>query len=340
MNNTTSTERYFLFALIILVMGLTVAIFFPFISMIILAAAFSVVLGPVYSWIKHRVTKGIAWLASLMTVLLFLIVMCIPLFFIGTVVFDQAQDAYRYITENGHSASELVQKLDTSINKAMPNGFTFNTEAKIQELGTFLSNNMTKFFTGTFNSILMFILMVMTLFYLLKDGKYWKRSIVSITPLSEEHITEIFSKLESAVNRILRGSFLIAIIQGLLVSVGFSIFGIPNPALWGVVAGIASFIPTFGTSIVSVPAMIYLFFNGFQAQALGLLIWSVVIIGLVDNALSPYFISKNTEISSLFILLSILGGIALMGPIGLLIGPLVVSLLYSLVSIYRQEIVK
>jgi len=183
----------------------------------------------------------------------------------------------------------------------------------------------------------MFILMIMTLFYLLKDGKHWKRSIISITPLSEEHLTEIFSKLESAVNRILKGSFLIAIIQGLLVSVGFSIFGVPNPALWGVVAGIASFVPTFGTSIVSVPAMLYLFFNGFQAQALGLLVWSVVVIGLVDNALSPYFISKDTDISSLFILLSILGGIALMGPIGLLIGPLVVSLLYSLVSIYRKE---
>lgn len=340
MNNTTSLERYFLFTLLAIVIIITIAMFYPFITILVLAGALTVVLNPIYLWIKRNITRGVAWIASGLTVILFLIVMCIPLFFVGSIVFGQAQNAYTYLVENSNSTSILVQKLDVSINKIMPNGFVFDTESKIHEIGIFLSNNMARFFTSTFNSILMFVLMVLTIFYMLKDGNHWKKSIIDISPISESNASEILTKLGSAINRILKGSFIIAIIQGLLIGIGFTIFGIPNAALWGVVAGIASFIPTFGTSIVSVPAIIYLFLNGSHSQAIGLLIWSGVLIGLIDNALSPYFISKNTEIPSLFILFSILGGISLIGPVGVLIGPLVLSLLYSVVSIYRKEIVK
>ena len=338
MNKTTSIERYFLFALIAIVTIIALAIFYPFITTIILAGALAVVLNPVYTWIKRRITMNNPWIASIMTVVLFLVIMCIPVFFIGTVVFDQAQNAYRHILENNNSANVFVQNLNMSINKMMPNGFTFDTETKIHELGIFLSNNITRFFSATLNSILMFVLMIIMLFYLLKDGDHWKKSIINISPISESHATEILDKLSHTINRILRGSFFIAIIQGLLVSIGFMIFGVPNAALWGVIAGITSFIPTFGTSVVSIPAILFLFFNGMQMQALGLLIWSGILIGLIDNALSPYFISKNTDIPSVFILFSILGGITLMGGVGMIIGPLALSLLYSLVSIYRKEI--
>ena len=114
------------------------------------------------------------------------------------------------------------------------------------------------------------------------------------------------------------------------------IFGIPNAIIWAVVASISSFIPTVGTSIVAIPAILFLFLTGMKLQALGLLIWSIIIVGTVDNILSPYIISRDTEIPSLFILFSILGAVSLMGPLGILIGPLVLSLLYSLISIYKK----
>jgi predicted PurR-regulated permease PerM len=338
MHTTSVIEKYFLFILLAIVILLTLAIFYPFITVVVLAGAFAVVLDPVYLWMKHKVTRGISWLASLITVILFLIVLCGPLFFIGTVIFKQAENSYHYIVDSGTGTNELVKKIDTSINKAMPEGFTFDTQGKLNELGTFLSNNLTKFFTSTFNSILMFILMTLTIFYLLKDGQQWKRNFISLSPLSDNHIEEILAKLRDAINRILKGSFFIAIAQGLLVGVGLTIFGVPSAALWGVVAGMASFVPTIGTSIVTIPAILFLYFTGLHVQAIGLAIWSVILVGLIDNALSPYVISKNTEIPSLFILFSILGGISLIGPLGVLIGPLVLSLLYSLISIYKKEI--
>jgi predicted PurR-regulated permease PerM len=233
----------------------------------------------------------------------------------------------------------LIQKIDTSINNIIPEGFTFNTYDKVTSFTSFLANNIGNLFSYTFNTILMIILTIFTMFYILKDGSKWKEKLIKILPLSEKNTKEILADLKTSINRIIRGSFLIAIIQGLLSWIGLWFFGIPNPALWGVIAGMASLIPNLGTSIVSIPAILFLFFIGMPLHALGLLLWSILLVGTIDNILSPYIISKNTDISPLFILFSILGGISLMGPIGILMGPLVLSLLYSLVSIYRKELI-
>ncbi len=333
----SAIEKYFLFGLIAVVFILALMIFYPFITTIVLAGAFAVILTPIYLWIKKHITGGIAWLSSLVTVILFLIVLCVPIFFIGTVVFNQAENAYSALTGQGNNAA-FVHKIDLAVNKLMPHGITFDTASKISGVGVFLSNNIGGFFASTFQSLLLFIVMILTIFYLLKDGARWKKNLITLLPLSEENVEEILSKLGSAINRILKSSFLLAITQGILVGIGLTIFGVPNGVLWGMMAGVASFVPTVGTSLVSVPAMIYLYVNGMHLQALGLLLWSILLVGVIDNTLVPYFVAKNTEIPSLFILFSILGGISLLGPVGVLIGPLVLSLLYSLISIYRKEI--
>lgn len=336
---TSKTEKYFLFGLLAIVLALTLAILYPFLTVFILAAAFAVVIHPVYLWIKNHITRSRSGLASFITMLLFLLVLCVPLFFMGTVIFKQAQNAYSFMASNGDTSS-FIQKIDTSINNLMPNGFTFDTQKKVVELTSFLTSNIGKFFTTTFNTVLMMILMIFTMFYLLKDGQKWREGLIKLLPLSEKNINEILFGLKNSINRIVKGSFFIAIVQGIFSWLGLWIFGVPNPALWGVIAGMSSLIPTFGTSIVSVPAILFLLFNGMQMQALGLLLWSLAVVGTVDNVLSPYIISKNTEIPSIFILFSILGGVSLMGPIGILIGPLVLSLLYSLVAIYRKEVIR
>ena len=305
--------------------------------MLVLAVAFAVVLDPVYLWIKKHLVKNIAWLASLITVIAFLICLCVPLFFVGKAVFIQTQDLYLSVISKGDS-NHFVESIETSINNILPGGFNFDIHAKITQLVSNFSNNLAQLFSSTINSIVMFVLMIFTLFYLLKDGEKWEKGFVNIFPLSDNNVTEILTNLKKSINRIFRGSFIIAIAQGILAWIGFTIFGLPNAIIWAIVAAIASFIPTIGTSVVTIPAILFLFFTGMHLQALGLLIWSVIIVGTIDNILAPYVISKDTEIPSLFILFAILGGVALLGPLGILIGPLVVSLLYSLVAIYKREI--
>lgn len=335
---TSKTEKYFLFALLTVVLVLALAILYPFLSIFILAAAFAVVLNPVYIWIKKNITMNHAGFASLITIILFLLVLCIPLFFTGSIIFSQAQNAYRSVIANG-STDLLIQKIDISINRIMPHGFAFDTYGKIANFTSFLAGNIGNFFSYTFNTILMIVLMIFTMFYILKDGSSWKGSLIKILPLSEKNTKEILSDLKMAINRVIKGSFFIAIIQGLLAWLGFWFFGVPNPALWGVVAGMTSLIPNLGTSMVTIPAILFLYFTGLPLHALGLFLWAMLVVGTVDNILSPYIISKNTEIPPILTLFSILGGIALMGPIGIIMGPLTISLLYSLVSIYRKELI-
>jgi len=333
---TSSIERKFLFALLAIVVVIALIILYPFLTVFILAGAFAVFLDPLYKWIKKHITRGHQAVASFITVIIFLIVLCIPVFFIGNVIFNQTQDSYYSLVSNG-GADSFISKIDSSINNILPTGFSFDTRDKITQLFSLLTSNLADFFTSTFNTVLMSMFTIFATFYLLKDGRKWKDEIVKISPLSEAHVGEIISSLKDSINRIFRGTFLIAIIQGALAWVGLSIFGVPSPALWGVIAGLASFIPTLGTAVVFIPAILFLFFSGMQLQALGLLIWGGVLVGSVDNILAPYLISKKSEVSPLFILFAILGGISLMGPVGIVIGPLVLSLLYTLVSIYRKE---
>jgi predicted PurR-regulated permease PerM len=307
--------------------------------MFILAVAFAVVLNPIYLWIKKKITKDIAWLASLITVIFFLLCLCVPLFFVGKAVFVQTQDIYNNIINSG-GTSHFIESIDSSINKILPAGFNFDIYSKITELFSSLSDNLAQFFSSTVNSIVMFFLMMFALFYLLKDGEKWEKGFVKIFPLSDNNVNEILATLKKSIDRIFKGSFIIAIAQAFLAWIGFIIFGVPNAIIWAIVAGIASFIPTVGTSIITVPAILFLFFTGMPIHALGLLIWSAILIGTIDNVLSPYIISKDTDTPSVFVLFAILGGVSLLGPLGILIGPLVLSLLYSLISIYKKEILK
>jgi len=330
-------ERNFLFILLIIVIVLALAIFYPFLTVFILAAAFSVVLNPIYLWIKKHTYKNKSWFASLITIIAFLIGLCVPLFLVGTAVFNQTQNAYYSIVANG-GADKFIDKVDSSINNFLPQGFSFDTRSKIEGLMQSFANNIASIFSSTLNTVVMFFIMILSMYYLLKDGGEWKKKLVSLLPLSDDNANAILKNLTASINRVLKGSFIIAIAQGILAFIGFSIFGVPNAAIWAVCVGLASFVPTLGTSIITVPAAIYLFVSGMHFQAIGLLCWAVLVVSTIDNLLSPYIISKDTDIPSLFILFSILGGIAILGPIGILIGPLVLSLLFSLVSIYKKEI--
>ncbi len=334
---TNSIERYFLFILLIITIIFTLIILYPFLTVFILAAAFAVVLNPIYLWIKTHLVKNISWLASFLTILLFLLCLCVPLFFVGKAVFSQTHNIYVNII-NSNNSNDFIEKIDTSINRLLPAGFNFDTHTKIAEFVSSLTNNLANFFSSTIQTLISLILMVFTLFYLLKDGENWKKGLMKLIPLSDKNTSNILSSLIISINQIFKGSFIIAIAQGLLAWAGFIIFGIPNPIIWAIVAGIASFVPAIGTAVVTVPAVLFLFITGMEIQALGLFIWSIVIVGTIDNILRPYIISRDTEIPSLFILFAILGGISLIGALGILIGPLVISLLYSLISIYKEEI--
>jgi len=331
---TKIIERYFFFGLLFATFVFTFFIFRPFWVVLVLSIAFSMVLYPVYEWFKKHSLPS--WLSSLLTVIIFAVILLGPISGIGVVVFNQSQDVYRDVI-NEQSVDPFIDSIDTMINKILPTGVTFDLKEKASDFMLLVSQNVANIFSTTLSAFFSLILIFLSIFYFLKDGAQWKKTLMVFSPLPDADDEKIINRLKISVNAVVKGYLFIAVVQGTLLGLGFLIFGVPHGALWGVVAAVTSLIPTFGTALVSIPAIIFLFSMGHTSAAFGLLIWAVIIVGMVDNFLSPLVVGTKINISPFLILFSVLGGIALLGPVGILVGPLAVSLLYTLISIYRNE---
>ena len=331
---TKIAEKYFFFGLLLTTLIFTFFIFRPFWEVLILGISFSIVLYPFYEWLHNK--KIPSWLASFVTLFCFIIILCGPLLGIGTIVFKQSENVFNTVVAN-QNTEPFLTSIDTAINKILPDGINFSIREKTSEFVTYLSKNIAEIFTTTLSAFFSFVLLLLIIFYFLKDGAKWKKYITVLSPLSDKDDEKIINRLTFSINGIMKGTLLICLIQGIIMGVGLWIFGVPNPALWGTVAMFTSLIPTVGTALVSVPAIIFLFATQNLVGAIGLIIWSSLIVGLIDNFLNPFIVGKTINIPELLILFAVLGGISFLGPIGILVGPLTVSLLYTLISIYRNE---
>lgn len=333
-------EQYFLSGALIVLLIICLFLFKPFLTILVVGGTFSVALYPLYKWINKKITKGKNGLASFLTIFFVIVVLSGPAFFIGNAIFHQTQSAYNSFVENKETNGDTfgwIQKVDQKINAVLPEQINFDTNQKLGEFLSFLSQNITKIFTGTVQTIFSTLLIILTIFYFLKDGRQWKDEVILLSPLSKSDDLEIIDKTRTAVNGILGGYLLVGLCQGILMTVGLAIFHVPNPAIWGLITAFASLVPTIGTAVVAIPAILYLFSTGQTSAAVGLIVWCAVIVGTVDNVISPIFVGSKISIQPIFILFSVLGGIALLGPVGLLVGPLTLSLTYTLAGIYRKK---
>jgi predicted PurR-regulated permease PerM len=328
-------ERYFFLSLLLATLIFAFFVFRPFWIVLVLGASFSIVFYPVYTWLKKGHLPN--WLAAFLTLFFFIVVLCIPLFGIGSIVFNQSQNLYHSLINNNGNAGPFMNLIGSKINQVLPSGVSFNVNEIFSNFVSFLTNNITNIFSATVTALFTFVLLLLTIFYFLKDGEAWKKTMLKMSPLSTTDDEKIIHRLTQTINGVIKGYLLIAFIQGTLMGIGLAIFHVPNPAIWGVLAGIAAIIPPLGTAVVSVPAIIFLFLTGHTGSSIGLLVWSTLIVGMGDNMLNPYIVGHKIDVPPFLILFSVLGGISLLGPVGILIGPLTVSLLYTLTEIYQSE---
>jgi predicted PurR-regulated permease PerM len=218
----------------------------------------------------------------------------------------------------------VAQDFSSTIDQYLNDGLTW----LVQHLG-FIFKSFAKIAISSF-------IFLVALYYLLKDGVKFKRAVITLSPLDEADDEIIFQKLGMAINTVVEGNLLIALVQGILTCLGLAIFGIANPVLWGSVAAAAALVPGIGTALVLTPAILFLFLTGGMFNGTGLLIWGVLAVGLVDNFLGPKLIGHGIQIHPLLILLSVIGGLAFFGPLGFLLGPLTITLLFVILDIYSS----
>jgi predicted PurR-regulated permease PerM len=327
---------YFLFICLIIALVLVGFIIKPFLSPLILAAIFAFLFQPVYrrflGWFKQRES-----LAAFVTTICTIILIIIPLTLIGGRIFKESTHLYNTLASEGKDG--FVMMVENTINQGrallpIPNNFEIDFNQYLKQGLDKLVQNLGSIFSGLAVLFMDLVIFLMAFYFLLKDGYRLKDYFVILSPLEDKDDNIIVSRLKLSVSATVKGSLSIGLIQGILAGIGFAIFGLPNAVLWGSLTVIASLIPSVGTSLVMTPSVLFLFFTGNTFGAVGLLIWGVLAVGLIDNFLGPRLVSKGMQLHPLIVFLSVLGGLVFFGPLGFLLGPLSVSICLALIEIY------
>ncbi len=326
-------QKYFFSALLLVAIALGIILFWPFLTIIILAIVFSVLLHPLYR--RFQKIFRLPTLASFLTIISFIVILCIPVYFIGTIVVKQTESMYAWVVMHG-SIESIVRTSTIRLQRLFPN-MQFNLQDKFNTMLASWTSKIGTVFTATISTVISFIFMLLSMFYFLRDGADWKESLIELSPLSFESNTTIIAMLKKAVTGIFRGYFFVGLAQGIVTGFGLFIFHVPHAALFGLLAAFASLVPTIGSGLISIPAILFLLVNNKVGAGIGYAVWFTVFSMSIDNVLNPYVVGRQLAIHPLLVLFSILGGITLMGPIGIVIGPLIISFIYALISVYKLE---
>lgn len=332
-------EYAFFFGLLALSGYMVWLIMAPFLSALALSAIIVTICHPLYLQIKKRMPRQNKSLAAFLSTMFVLTVVVIPLLLMSSLIVREIVSFYQDLDTGNVSIQGGLTALETNIQSFIP-GFDIDLAEQIKLSAQWLTGNLGAIFAGTVSTIFIFFIALIGSFYFFRDGKEFLKVLIKASPLPDHEDTIIFERLARAVRSVATGTVLVAIIQGSLAAIGFTIFGIERAILWGSLASVGALMPGIGTTIVTAPAIVYLFFTGEVVNAVGLLIWSMVVVGLVDNLIGPYLISRGNNLHPFIILISVLGGMSLFGPVGFVIGPVVMTLFLVLLEIYNQYIIK
>ncbi len=190
---------------------------------------------------------------------------------------------------------------------------------------------------GAIGTLVSFVLMLFVLFFVLRDGPQFATRVVHMLPIETRLRHRLWRHLVDVTRAVFMGIGLTALVQGILLGIGFAIAGLPSPLVFGVLGALFALVPVVGTTIVWVPAVLWLLSRGESGLALFMLAWGVVAVGSVDNFLRPILISGRVEVPTLAVFIGVMGGLSAFGFVGLFLGPIVLGLVVALFRFLAEE---
>jgi len=349
----TGIQKYFMLGILLLLIVVLLMFVSPFVADLLIAAIIVTAVYPVHKLLNKKIHIPRS-LSALISLLLVAVIILLPFALLIFFIAGQATDAYVTISDKINvliagkdvtSIPKIIQllpfseRIETFIASApISTSDILKTAGDlIGSISTFLLSQTTNILKHLSVILIHTIVFLITMFYLLRDGNRLVDYIYSLIPLSKEQKRELFNKLHNLSYGIIYGIFGAAIIQGILVGIGFSIAGISNAAFWGAIAALFSPLPYIGTAIVWVPIVIALGVGGSWITALILAIWCITIVGTADNFIKPFLIGAKTALHPLAVLIVLIGGAFAFGIKGLLFGPFILTLTLSFLHIYKLE---
>ena len=332
-------EYAFFFGFLGVVGYLVWEIISPFVSALALAAIIVTICYPLYLRIVEKMPKKNPSAGALVTTILVLLVVIMPLLFLTSAIVSEALTIYQMVNKDQVLFAGTLQTLETTVQGVIP-AFELNTAEYMRQAAAWFAGNIGAIFAGTASTIFLFFIAMIGAFYFFRDGREFTKRLVVISPLPDDEDELILRRLALAVRSVATGIVLVALIQGTLTALGLTIVGIERAVLLGAIAAIGALIPSVGTSIVFIPTVAYLIISGEYVNAVILTVWGLTFVGLIDNLLGPWLMSRGNALHPFLVLLAVLGGITVFGPIGFIVGPVVVSLFLVLIELYSQHIAR
>jgi predicted PurR-regulated permease PerM len=337
-----------LLACLLLVVVLAFLVVRPFILTFVVAACVALLLAPVQRQLT-RALRGRESVSAALLVLLTTVVILIPVLSSLAILVSQAGEFIAWLKPQ-LQRSQLERLWRESLPERFPWLRDFlllggeealpTASEVLSRIASVANTVIQRTFAGLTGALFDLFMFVLTLFFLLRDGGRFRSEAQRISPFSTEQEELIFDHMGRTVKGVLQATVLVPILQGLLAAVGFWIFGVPSPLVWGVGVAFAAFVPLLGSPLGWVPAVVYLFLTGPKGPAFGMALYGVVVISGIDNLVKPLILRGAAQVHPLLAFFSIVGGVLGFGPLGFLIGPVVMSLVISAVRIYRDDVVR
>jgi predicted PurR-regulated permease PerM len=327
----------FFFGILLFLVFQLLKILSPFLGAILIAGTLALVFYPIHIWMRRRLTSN-SNLAAAFSTAAVLVTVVLPLLVFGWLLFKESREIYprTNLWLSNISESGLDLKLPEqfrsiwhlNVEEIISSNLKNLQESIMKSGGTILKNIFFVFAS--------FLVIIGTLFIFFRDGERLLHWLLDIIPLDNEHKYRIANQLYSTTIAVVRGFLMTAGVQGALGAIGYALADIPAPILFGVLTSFAALIPFVGTSLVWLPLSVAaMFIKGFPT-GLFLLLWGALVVALLDNILRPILIGKKARLPIFLLFLGIFGGIRIYGPIGILMGPLLISCLLVFLQIYKE----
>jgi predicted PurR-regulated permease PerM len=317
-------------------------ILWPFYGTVFWAVVLAVVFSPLYRRLSTSMQQR-RTLAALATVVIIVLVVILPLAIITGLMLQEGLALYERVQSGELSFSSYVQQIFDALPAWLTSlldryGVTNLSEVRekfsagITKSIQFLAAHAVSVGQNAFDLVVGFFLMLYLLFFFLRDGQRLARRIRQAVPLQEELERNLFAKFVDVIRAAIKGNIVVAAVQGALGGVIFWFLDIHAAILWAVLMAFLSLLPAIGTALVWLPVAIYLLVAGEIWQGVVLIAFGVLVIGLVDNVLRPILVGKDTEMPDYLVLMSTLGGIAIFGLNGFVIGPVIAAMFVAVWS--------
>ncbi len=340
-------KEYILTALAsLIVIYLLYLIFSPFFVPLFWAVAFVILFYPYYRWVLNNITKK-GYLASLITCVSIALFLIVPMAVIGTAlasdffkVYQMAQNYIKNLSLGSPDPDSIAMYMRKYLGQYVdvPGAEVRDILSNAaKNIASYAGESLTVFIKGLAGFVFNLILSLFAMFFLFKDGDSLISALKEILPVPESEKEDIIGKTRDVISASIYGGVAVGAVHGLLGGLMFWALGLYAPILWGFSMFIVSFLPV-GTALVWGPAAVYLLMKGSLVKAAVLSSWGIILIGFADYILRPAIVSGKTDIHPLLLFFSILGGVTVFGLVGIIAGPLIVSIGLAMIDIYRKYV--